>query len=216
LTIRRTARTKTPAAPDRGIRPRRTPSRFASRKSVRPSSGMHRLVSLGAFQAAGSGEPIRPAPLEPVENAIARSPQQRNVVGQEHKPERQHPQAEDRQDGEAPADDQKYASRNPRPAGAWLSEPTGYRLHPSRQPAEKPPEPPFRMGVSDRVGRAHGLRSQALEISSLATPRNPYFPLGRERPGAAQARSTALAAASSASTIAWICSGLAARPRRRS
>jgi hypothetical protein len=36
---------------------------------------MHRLVSLGAFQAAGSGEPIRSAPLEPVENAIARSPQ---------------------------------------------------------------------------------------------------------------------------------------------
>jgi hypothetical protein len=114
------------------------------------------------------GEPVRAAPLEPTERAITEATQGRDVVGQEHKPERQHPEAKHRQDGETSADDQKYPSRNARPAGAWLSEPAGYRLHPARQPAEKPPKPPLMIGADDSIGRSHGLRAQAPEIGKRA------------------------------------------------
>ena len=89
-------------------------------------------------------------------------------------------------------------------------------LHPARQAAKEPPQPSLRVGVGRSFGRGHGLRAQEPEIGSPARTRNPYFSLCRDRPSRLQARSTALAAASSASTIAWICSGLASRPRRRS
>jgi len=41
--------------------------------------------------APGGGEPVRPTQLEPVERAIAEAAQGRDVVGEQHEPERQHP-----------------------------------------------------------------------------------------------------------------------------
>ena len=67
-------------------------------------------------RAPRRGEPVRPAPLEPIENAIAQATQRRDVVGQKHEAERQHPEAENRQDGEAPAEDQEDAQRGCAPS----------------------------------------------------------------------------------------------------
>jgi hypothetical protein len=97
-----------------------------------------------------------------------------------------------------------------------LPEPPGDRLHPARQAAKEPPQPSLRVGIGVIIARGHGVRAQAPEIDSPATARNPWFSLCRNQSSARQARSTVFAAASSASTIAWICSGLASRPRRRS
>ena len=112
------------------------------------------------------GEPVRPAPFEPASRAIEQASQRRDVVGEQHEPEGQHPEAEDRQDRKTAADDEEESSGNARPAGAWLSEPAGDRLHPARQPAEKPPEAPLRVGVTEANGRGRGLRLQAPEIGS--------------------------------------------------
>jgi hypothetical protein len=162
------------------------------------AGAVDRSVSRFLSDAACRGEPARPAPLEPIEGAITRSPQRRDVVGQKHKAERKHPQAENRQDGEASADDQHD------------------RLHPARQAAKEPPQPSLMVGMGVIIARGRGVRAQAPEIDSPATARNPWFSLCRDQSSARQARSTVFAAASSASTIAWICSGLASRPRRRS
>jgi hypothetical protein len=125
--------------------------------------------------AACRGEPARPAPLEPIEGAITRSPQRREVVGQEHEAERKHPRAENRQDGEASADDQQDAGRDARPARGGLPEPPGDRLHPARQAAKEPPQLSLRVGESDVIRIRHGVRVQASEIGSPAGSRNPYF-----------------------------------------
>jgi hypothetical protein len=82
---------------------------------------------------------MRPAPLEPIESAVAKAAQGRDVVGQKHKAERQHPEAENRQDGEASADDQHDTGRDARPARGGLSEPAGYGLHPAGQAVKEPP-----------------------------------------------------------------------------
>ena len=149
-------------------------------------------------------------------DAIAEAPQRRDVVGQQHEAERQHPEAENRQDGEAAADDQQDAGGNARPARGGLSEPAGHRLHPARQPAEEPPQPPFRIGVGDsRRKRSWIACASARDRQPRPSPQSVVFPMPRPL-ARRQARSIALAAASSASTIAWICSGVAARPRRRS
>jgi hypothetical protein len=50
-----------------------------------------------------------------------------DVVGQKHEAERKHPEAENRQDGEAPTDDQQYPGRDPRPARGGLPQPPGNR-----------------------------------------------------------------------------------------
>ena len=71
---------------------------------------------LGSRRATRRRKPVWPAPLEPIEGAIAEAAQGRDVVGQKHEAERKHPEAENRQDGEEPADDQKYASGDARPA----------------------------------------------------------------------------------------------------
>jgi hypothetical protein len=171
---------------------------------------------LGSRRSPCRRKPVRPSTLEPIEGAIAEATQGRDVVGQEHKAERQHPEAEDREEGEAPPDDQQYAGGDARPARSGFPQPPGYGLHPARQAAEEPSQPPLRIGVGEIIGRGYGLRVQAPEIGSRVAPRNPYFSLCRDQSSASQARSTALAAASRASTIAWICSGFASRPRRRS
>ena len=94
---------------------------------------------LNSRRAPSRRKPVRPAPLEPIEGAIAEAAQGRDVVGQKHEAERKHPEAEYRQDGEAPAYDQQYAGREARPAGGGLPEPPGDRLHPARQAAKEPP-----------------------------------------------------------------------------
>src|SRR3984957_13187035 len=53
---------------------------------------------LGPRRAPRRGTPGRPAPLEPIEGAIAKASQGRDVVGQKHEAERNHPEAENRQD----------------------------------------------------------------------------------------------------------------------
>ena len=103
-------------------------------------------------------EPVGPAPLETIERAIARPAQRWDVVGQEHEPKRQHPEAENRQDGEAAADDQQYAGRDARPARGGLSEPAGRGLHAPRQAAEEPPQPPLMIDADDIVGKGHAPR----------------------------------------------------------
>ena len=125
---------------------------------------------------------MRPAPLEPIESALARSPQRRDVVGQKHEPERQHPEAENRQDGQASADDQQHAGRDARPARGGLSEPAGCGLHAPRQPAEEPPEPPLMIDADDIVGKGQVSRAQAPEIGAGAgEPQSGAIPIPRRR-----------------------------------
>jgi hypothetical protein len=110
---------------------------------------------LGSGRSACGREPVRPAPLEPIERAFARPPQWRHVVGQKHEPERQHPETENRQDREATADDQQDAGGDARPARGGLSQPSGRRLHASGQAAEEPPQPPLMVDADDIVGEGH-------------------------------------------------------------
>ena len=123
-----------------------------------------------------------PAPLEPIESAIALAPERRDVLGQEDEPERQHPEAEKRQDGEEAAKDEQHAGRNARPFRGGLSQPPGQGLHPARQPAEKPSQPPLGIGMGDIIGRGHGLRAQVPQIGRSAPACNPYFPPFRGQP----------------------------------
>ena len=122
------------------------------------------------------GEPVRAAPFEPAKRAIEQASKRRDVVGEQHEPEGQHPEAEDRQDGEAPANDQQGAGGNAGPTRGRLSEPAGYRLRPARQLAEKPPEAPLRVGVTEANGRGRGLRLQAPEIGSRPQAAIRIFP----------------------------------------
>ena len=146
---------------------------------------------LGRPRSARRREPVGPAPFEPMERAFARSPQRRDVVGQKHEPERQHPEAEDRQDGEAAADDQQYAGRDARPARGGLSEPAGCGLHAPGQPAEEPPQPPLMVRPDDIVGKGQVLRPQAPDIGARAGSRNPYDSLFRpSEPSVRPARSS--------------------------
>jgi hypothetical protein len=62
---------------------------------------------LGSPRSACGGKPVRPARLEPIKGAIAKATERRDVVGQQHNAKRQHPEAENWQDGEAAADDQQ-------------------------------------------------------------------------------------------------------------
>jgi hypothetical protein len=150
-----------------------------------PDRGCHFIAALAARRLS----PAWPAAanqcgLRRSSQSSARSSQWRDVVGQKHEAERKHPEAENRQDGKAPADDQQYAGREARPAAGGLPEPPGDRLHPAWQPAKEPSQPPLRIGVSDIIGRGYGLRAQAPEVGSPAAHRNPYFPLcgvGRAR-----------------------------------
>jgi len=63
-------------------------------------------------------------------------------------PRRQHPQPEERQDGEAARREIKEhaCGKYAPPTRGRLPEPASYGLHPCRQPAEEPPEPPLRIG----------------------------------------------------------------------
>jgi hypothetical protein len=128
---------------------------------------------LNSGRAPSRRKPVRPALFQPIENAIAEAPQRRDVVGQKHEAERKHPEAENRQDGKEPADDQQYAGREARPARGWLPEPPGDRLHPAWQAAKEPPQPSLGVGVSDVIGITHGVRAQTPEIGSPAMARNP-------------------------------------------
>ena len=128
---------------------------------------------LNSGRAPSRRKPVRPALFQPIENAIAEAPQRRDVVGQKHEAERKHPEAENRQDGKEPADDQQYAGREARPARGWLPEPPCDRLQPAWQAAKEPPQPSLRVGIGVIIGRGHGLRAQALKIGSPAMPRNP-------------------------------------------
>ena len=123
---------------------------------------------LGFLRSAGGREPARPAPLEPMERAFARPPQRRYVVGQKYEAERQHPEAENRQDGEAAADDQQYAGRNARPTGGGLSEPAGCRLDAPGKLAEEPPQSPLMIDADGIVRRD----SRVLKIGARAGRRN--------------------------------------------
>ena len=129
-----------------------------------------------AASCSRSGEPLRPAPFEPAERAIEQASQRRDVVGEQDHPERQHPEAEDRQDGEAPTNDQQGAGGNARPTGGRLSEPAGDRLDAARQLAEEAPQPPLRIGVSDVVVWDQILRAQAPEIGSRLQAAIRIFP----------------------------------------
>ena len=75
----------------------------------------------GSRRATRGRKPVWPAPLEPIEGAIAEAAQGRDVVGQKHEAERKHPEAENRQDGEAPADDQAPAGRRAQREAGFLS-----------------------------------------------------------------------------------------------
>ena len=145
------------------------------------AGAVDRSVSRFLSDAACRGEPARPAPLEPIEGAITRWPQRRDVVGQKHEAERKHPQAENRQDGEASADDQQDAGRDARPALGGLPEPPGDRLHPARQAAKEPPQPSLRVGMGVIIARGRGVRAQAPEIDSPGRARNPWFSLCRDQ-----------------------------------
>jgi hypothetical protein len=57
--------------------------------------------------------------LYPIQEPIAHPPQRRNILRQQHQPERQHPNREDRQDAEEGASDEQHADRNPDPAQRW-------------------------------------------------------------------------------------------------
>jgi hypothetical protein len=71
-----------------------------------------RLRRAGVFVG---GEPIGPAPLDPVEDAVARSPQRRHVLRQQYQPDRQHPGPEKWEDAQKAAADKQRAGRNPEP-----------------------------------------------------------------------------------------------------
>jgi hypothetical protein len=51
----------------------------------RRASAASAVRRLGSRRAPRRGKPVRPAPLEPIEHAIAEAPQRRDVVGQKHK-----------------------------------------------------------------------------------------------------------------------------------
>ena len=65
------------------------------------------------WAADGGGKPVRPAMIEPRERAPTRPSQGRNVLRQKREPERKHPEAENRQNAQAPAQDQEYAKCAP-------------------------------------------------------------------------------------------------------
>ena len=69
-----------------------------------------RAKSIGA----GAPKHARPAPFEPVEGPRQAAPNDGNVFGDQDEAERQHPQAEDGQDGEEAAEDQSQAGGDAR------------------------------------------------------------------------------------------------------
>ena len=96
-------------------------------------------AAAGLVLAPRRGEPVWPAPLEPIESAIAEAPQRRDVVGQKHEAERNIQRPKTGRMARHPPMISNTPAGNARPAGGGLSQPPGDRLHPARQPAKEPP-----------------------------------------------------------------------------
>jgi len=58
-----------------------------------------------------------PAPFEQIQEARARTPQGRYVLGEQNHAKRQHPEPKKRKDAQDAAPDQQHTGWNPRPAG---------------------------------------------------------------------------------------------------
>ena len=75
--------------------------------------------------------------LDPGQDGIGAAPHGREVLGEQHEAERQHPKPQDRKNAEDAADDQQQARRYPQPPRGWLAQPANRTLEPLRQAPDK-------------------------------------------------------------------------------
>src|SRR5918996_5994625 len=83
---------------------------------------MH-FVGIGSFLAAAPPFPCDPSAFEPHQCPSHRPPQEGNVLREQQSAERDHPQAQDRQETEETSDDEEDPCRDANPPGRGPPEP---------------------------------------------------------------------------------------------
>src|ERR1700691_3749560 len=127
----------------RGRRFRRTAQFFASRRarrSPRPAApanqcGLRRAIQSSAHPRARRSSGMSSASRMSPSGSI--------------------PEAQKRQDAQAPADDEEHAGGNTRPAPGGPAQPAGDRLDLAPQAADQPLQPPLMLDMGNGIGRTH-------------------------------------------------------------
>ena len=115
--------------------------------TMRRNTGEHRvknvpMESLGVFRALT----LDPLALDPSEHARNGFLQHRHILREQNESERQHPEPQDRQKAEKPADDQQKGQWDPDQPRRRLAQPTDKSGRARRKFAFKPGKMPVNLG----------------------------------------------------------------------
>jgi hypothetical protein len=86
---------------------------------------------------------VRPAALDPDQDRVGAASHGREVLGQQHEAQRQHPKPQDRKDTEDAADDQQQTRGHAQPPRGWLTQPANRAPETSRQTPDQQFQPAF-------------------------------------------------------------------------